>query len=75
MFSLLSIISIFLVHCALDIIDEKRGKKVTTTTAPISTDMYLGQLYAVEDYRVYECLCTCPVLIHLFIDLVIVQIQ
>mmetsp|Transcript_16073 Transcript_16073/g.16812 ORF Transcript_16073/g.16812 Transcript_16073/m.16812 type:complete len:149 (+) Transcript_16073:40-486(+) len=40
-----------IVHCALDIVDEKRGKR-TSTTLP-STDMYLGQLYSVEDYRVF----------------------
>jgi trafficking protein particle complex subunit 2 len=44
-------IFLFVVHCALDIIDEKRGKK--TPTSPSSTEMYLGQLYSVEDYRVY----------------------
>jgi hypothetical protein len=52
--SLLRISSSYLtvspVHCALDIIDEKRGKKASS--GPSSTDMYLGQLYSVEDYRV-----------------------
>jgi hypothetical protein len=40
-----------IVHCALDILEERKGKKTSnTTTSP--TYMFLGQLYAVEDFRV-----------------------
>mmetsp|Transcript_17897 Transcript_17897/g.17966 ORF Transcript_17897/g.17966 Transcript_17897/m.17966 type:complete len:143 (-) Transcript_17897:100-528(-) len=39
----------YLMHNALDIIEEKRGKKSSTS----SLDMYFGQLYPVEDYRIF----------------------
>lgn len=38
-----------IVHCALDILEERKGKKTSTSS---STDMFLGQLYAIEDFRV-----------------------
>mmetsp|Transcript_13322 Transcript_13322/g.21824 ORF Transcript_13322/g.21824 Transcript_13322/m.21824 type:complete len:152 (-) Transcript_13322:170-625(-) len=41
-----------IVHCALDILEERKGKK-TSNTSSSSTEMFLGQLYAIEDFRVF----------------------
>ncbi|EGG14896.1 trafficking protein particle complex subunit 2-like protein [Cavenderia fasciculata] len=37
----------YIVHCSLDIIEEKPGAK------KVGNDMYLGLLYPTEDYKVY----------------------
>ena len=42
-----------IIHCALDNIDEKKGKKTSTSSAANNADMYFSQLYCVEDYRVF----------------------
>eukprot|EP01041_Mallomonas_annulata_P012757 gene12757-26869_t len=39
----------YLLHNALDVIEERRGKRSPTSIL----DMYLGQLYPVEDYRIF----------------------
>lgn len=39
-----------IVHCALDILEEKKGKKTSGNSS--SSEMFVGQLYAIEDFRV-----------------------
>ena len=40
-------------HCALDILEERKGKKAPNNAgSSSSSDMFLGQLYAIEDFRV-----------------------
>mmetsp|Transcript_4645 Transcript_4645/g.7584 ORF Transcript_4645/g.7584 Transcript_4645/m.7584 type:complete len:155 (-) Transcript_4645:135-599(-) len=41
-----------IVHSCLDVIEERKKKAMTSTTA---FDMYLGQLFPVDDYRTYGC--------------------
>jgi trafficking protein particle complex subunit 2 len=41
----------YIVHCALDVVDERLGGGVTD--ASTKGDAYLGMLYPTEDFRVY----------------------
>ena len=41
-----------IIHASLDIVEERRSKKSTSTNSG-TQDMYLGQLFVVEDYRVF----------------------
>jgi hypothetical protein len=44
-----------IVHSALDILEERKGKKaapVSSSSSSPTDTMFLGQLYAIEDYRV-----------------------
>jgi len=39
------------VHCALDIVDERRKK--ASSSAPAAMDLYFGQLLQVDEYKVF----------------------
>lgn len=42
-----------IVHASLDIVEERRAKKTGSSMNSGIQDMYLGQLFVVEDYRVF----------------------
>jgi hypothetical protein len=43
----------YIVHCALDVVDERLGGGGQASDASTKGDAYLGMLYPTEDFRVY----------------------
>eukprot|EP00897_Mesotaenium_endlicherianum_P007533 jgi/Mesen1/6808/ME000035S06192 len=56
----------YIVHCALDVIDEKVSAPKKSSSAPSET--FLGLLYPTEDYKVYGYLSNTRIKFILVVD-------